>query len=64
MFLSWGRAEIGDAAQIEPSLDLAAIRVLGQADRARQPADALQPRGDVDAVAHQIAVALSIMLPR
>ena len=33
------------------------IGVLGETDRARL-GDALQPRGDVDAVAHQIAVAL------
>jgi hypothetical protein len=34
-----------------------AVGVLGQADRAGR-GDPLQPRGDVDAVAHQIAVAL------
>jgi hypothetical protein len=34
-----------------------AIGVLGQADRARL-ANTLQPRGEVDAVAHQVAVAL------
>ena len=55
MFLSCGRAEIGDG-EIEPTLDLA-ISVLGKTDRARL-GDALQPRGDIDAVAHQIAVAL------
>ena len=55
MFLSCGRAEIGDR-QIEPPLDLP-VGVLGQTDRARL-GDALEPRGDVDAVAHQIAVAL------
>ena len=49
------RAEIGDG-EIEPPLHLA-IGVLGQTDRARL-GDALQPRGDIDAVAHQIAVAL------
>ena len=49
------RAEIGDR-EIEPPLDLT-IGVLGQTDRARL-ADALQSRGDIDAVAHQIAVAL------
>ena len=49
-----GRAEIGDR-EIEPPLDLP-IGVLGQTDRARL-GDALQPRGDIDAVAHQIAVA-------
>ena len=50
-----GRAEIGDG-EIEPPLDLP-IGVLGQTDRAGR-GDALQPRGDVDAVAHQVAVAL------
>ena len=49
------RAEIGDG-KIEPPLDLP-VGLLGQADRARL-ADALQPRGDIDPVAHQIAVAL------
>ena len=49
------RAEVGDR-QIKPSLDLP-IGVLGQTDRPRL-ADALQPRGDIDAVAHQVAVAL------
>ena len=49
------RPEIGDG-EIEPSLHLP-IGVLGQTDRARR-GDALQSRGDVDAVAHQIAVAL------
>ena len=34
-----------------------AIGVLGQADRARVT-DALDPRGNIDAVAHQVAVAL------
>ena len=53
--LELGRAEIGDR-EIEPPLDLP-IGVLGQADRAGL-GDALQPRGDIDAVAHQIAVAL------
>ena len=55
MFLSCGRAEIADR-QIEPTLHLP-VGVLGKADCARL-ADTLQPRGDVDAVAHQIAVAL------
>ena len=55
MFLSCGRAEIGDR-EIEPPLHLP-IGVLGQTDRARL-GDALQSRGDVDAVAHQVAVAL------
>ena len=49
------RAEIADR-QIEPSLDLP-IGVLGETDRAGLR-DALQPRGDIDAVAHEIAVAL------
>ena len=53
--LELGRAEIGDR-EIEPPLDLT-IGVLGQTDRAGL-ADALQSRGDIDAVAHQIAVAL------
>ena len=48
-------AEIGDG-HIEPAAHLP-IGVLGQADRAGR-GDPLQPRGDVDAVAHQIAVAL------
>ena len=55
MFLSWRRAEIADR-QIEPPLHLP-IGVLGEADRARL-GDALQPRGDIDAVAHEVAVAL------
>src|SRR5208337_1476845 len=53
--LEFGRAEIGDR-QIEPTLDLM-IGVLGKADTARV-ANALEPRGDVDAIAHEIAVAL------
>ena len=53
--LELGRAEIADR-QIEPPLDLA-IGILGQADRAGL-GDAFQPRGDIDAVAHQVAVAL------
>ena len=53
--LELGRAEIGDR-EIEPPLDLP-IGVLGKTDRARLR-DAFQPRGDIDAVAHQIAVAL------
>ena len=55
MFLSCSLAEIRDR-HIEPAAHLA-IGVLGQADRAGL-GDPLQPRGDVDAVAHQIAVAL------
>ena len=53
--LELGLAEIADR-EIEPAFDLA-IGVLGKADRARL-GDALDPRGDVDAVAHQVAVAL------
>ena len=53
--LELGRAEVGDG-QIEPPLHLA-IGVLGQADRARL-GDAFQSRGDIDPVAHQVAVAL------
>ena len=48
-------AEIGDR-HVEPAADLT-IGVLGKADRAGR-GDSLQPRGDVDAVAHEIAVAL------
>ncbi len=47
-------AEVGDR-QIKASLDLT-IGVLGQADRPRL-ANAFEPRGDIDAVAHEIAVA-------
>ena len=49
------RAEIGDR-EIEPPFHLP-IGVLGEADRAGL-GDALQPRGDIDAVAHQITVGL------
>ena len=42
--------------QIEPRSDLAKC-VLGEADRARL-GDAFQSRGDIDAVAHQVAVGL------
>ena len=49
------RAEIADR-EIEPRFHLT-IGVLGQADRAGL-GDALQSRGDIDAVAHQVAVAL------
>ena len=48
-------AEIGHR-EIKPPLHLP-IGVLGQADRARAR-DALQSRGDIDAVAHQVAVGL------
>ena len=53
--LELGRAEIGDR-EIEPPLHLP-IGVLGETDRAGL-GDAFEPRGDIDAVAHQIAVAL------
>src|SRR5271169_935374 len=49
------RAEIGDG-EIEPALHLT-ISVLGEADRARR-GNTFQSRRNVDAVAHQIAVAL------
>ena len=55
MFLSSVFAEIADR-EIEPRLDLP-IGVLGKTDRAGL-GDAFQSRGDVDAVAHQVAVAL------
>ena len=50
-----GWAEIGDR-EIEPPLHLA-VGVLRQTDRARL-GDAFQSRGDIDAVAHQVSVAL------
>jgi hypothetical protein len=50
-----GRAEIGHG-KIEPPLDLP-IGVLRQTDRAGL-ANAFEARGDIDAVAHQIAVGL------
>ena len=53
--LELSRAEIADR-EIEPAPDLT-IGILGETDRAGL-ADALKPSGDVDAVAHQIAVAL------
>ena len=55
MFLSWvgPRSATGE---IEPALDLP-VGVLGKANRAGR-GDAFQPRGDVDPIAHQIAVAL------
>jgi hypothetical protein len=49
------RAEI-DHLHVEPAADLT-IGVLGEADRAGL-GDTLQPRSDIDAIAHQIAVAL------
>src|SRR5271170_41105 len=53
--LELGRAEIGHR-EIEPPLDLP-IGLFGKADRAG-PCDPLQPCGDIDPVAHEIAVAL------
>jgi hypothetical protein len=53
--LELGLAEIGDR-EIEPTLDLP-VGLLGETDSARF-ANTFQPRGDVDAVAHQVAVAL------
>src|SRR5271155_2736863 len=53
--LELGEAEIADC-EIEPPFDLP-IGVLGQTDSARL-ANALQSRGDVDAVAHEVAVGL------
>ena len=53
--LEFGGAEVADS-EIEPALDLT-IGVLGEADRARL-SDAFESRGDIDAVAHQVAVAL------
>ena len=55
MFLSWVCAEIADR-KIEPRFHLA-IGVFGKTDRAGL-GDPFQPRGDIDAVAHKIAVAL------
>ena len=49
------RAEIGDF-HVEPASDLT-IGVLGETDRARR-GDPLEPGGDIDAIAHQIAVGL------
>ena len=45
------RAEIGDL-EIEPPLDLP-VGVFGKADATRF-ANALQPRGDIDAIAHGV----------
>ncbi len=53
--LELGLPEIADR-HFEPALDLT-ICVLGQTDRARL-GDPFKPRGDIDAVAHQVAVAL------
>src|SRR5580704_4771846 len=52
--LQLGRAEIGDR-EIEPPLDLP-VGLLGQTDRAGR-SDPFEPGRDIDAVAHQIAVA-------
>ena len=49
------RPKIG-SLEIEPRLHLA-VGVLRKADRAG-PGDFFQPRGDIDAVAHEVAVAL------
>ena len=53
--LQTGRAEIRHA-EVEPALDLP-ISLLGKANRAGF-GDPFQPRGDIDAVAHEVAVAL------
>ena len=53
--LELGLPEIGDL-HIEPAAHLP-VGVLGQADRPRF-GDAFEPRGDVDAIAHEIAVGL------
>ena len=53
--LELGRTEIADC-ETEPAFDVA-VGVLGQTDRTGL-CDPLEPRGDVDAVAHEVAVAL------
>ena len=53
--LQLGWAEVGDG-EIEPPLHLA-VGVLGQTDRAWR-GDAFHRRGNIDAVAHQVAVVL------
>ena len=53
--LEFGRAEVADS-EIQPTLDLP-IGVLGETNRARLR-DAFQPRGDLDSIAHQVAVGL------
>ena len=53
--LELGRPEIGDL-HVEPAAHLT-VGVLGETDRAGLR-DAFESRGDIDAVAHQIAVAL------
>src|ERR1700722_7957048 len=50
-----GRPETADC-ETEPTFDLP-VGVLGQTDRS-WIGDSLEPRGDVDAVAHEVAVAL------
>ena len=51
--LEWCRSQIGDG-EIEPCPHLP-IGVLGKTDRSWL-GDTLKPRGDVDPVAHQVAV--------
>ena len=53
--LELGRAEVGDR-HVEPAAHLA-VGVLGEADRAGI-GDPFEARGDIDAIAHQIAVRL------
>src|SRR5215469_16393539 len=53
--LELGLAEIAHR-KVEPRLHLA-IGVFGKTDRAGS-SDTFEPRGDIDAVAHQVAVAL------
>ena len=55
MFVSWGCAQITHG-EIEPRLHLP-IRIFRKTDRTRL-GDAFQSRRDIDAVAHQVAVAL------
>ena len=55
MFFSWVGPRSVDG-EVEPPLHLT-IGVLGQTDRAGL-ADTLQTRGDIDAVAHEVAVGL------
>ena len=59
--LELGRAQIADS-QIEPRLHLP-IGVLGETDRAGL-SDPFQSRGDIDAIAHQIAITSSTTSPR
>jgi hypothetical protein len=53
--LELSRAEVRDG-EVEPSLDLP-ISLLGKTDRAGL-GDPFQPRCDIDAIAHEVAVAL------